>query len=65
MTIKLFKYYRKVAPQIRMQILASLYAFKIIKNIVANFLYAIAWQFMKSSISWDMFGKILVFLFLN
>ncbi len=52
-----------MAPKIRMQILASLYAFKIVKNIIANFLYVFSWQFMKSSISWDMFGKILLFSF--
>ncbi len=46
-----------------MQILASLYAFKLVINIIANFRYAFSWQFMKSSISWDMFGKILVFSF--
>ncbi len=32
-----------------MQILALLYSFKIVKHIIANFLYAFAWQFMKSS----------------
>ncbi len=52
-----------MAPTIRMQLLAPLYAFKLVKDIIANFLYAFSWQFMKSSISWDMFGKILVFGF--
>ncbi len=47
-----------MAAKIRMQILALLYAFKLVKNIIANFLYAFSWQLMKSSISWDMFGKI-------
>ncbi len=46
-----------------MQILASLYAFKIVKNIIPNCLYSFSWQFMKSSISWDMIGNILVFCF--
>ncbi len=46
-----------------MQILGSLYAFKLVKNIIANFLYALSWQFMKCMMSWDMFGKILVFCF--
>ncbi len=43
-----------------MQILVSSYAFKLVKNI-ASFLYAFSQQFMKSSMSWDMFGKILDF----
>ncbi len=46
-------------------ILASLYAFKIVKIIIANFLHASLLQFMKSSIISDMFGKILVFGVLN
>ncbi len=46
-----------------MQIVAPLYAFKILKNIIANFVYAFSWQFMKSSISWYMFVKILDFCF--
>ncbi len=29
-----------VAPKVRMQILGSFYAFKLVKNIIANFLYA-------------------------
>ncbi len=37
----------------------SLYVFKRVKNIIANFPYAFSCQFMKSSISSDMFGKIL------
>ncbi len=45
-----------------MQILVSLNPFKLVKNIIANFLYAFSWQFMKSSISWDMFGKIFAML---
>ncbi len=59
----LFKYYWKVAPKIRMQILWSSYGFKLVKNIIANFFYAFSQQFMKSSMSLDMFGKILVFCF--
>ncbi len=46
-----------------MQISASLNAFKLVKNIIANFLYAFSWQFMKSSLSWNVFGKILDFCF--
>ncbi len=42
-----------------MQILGSSLAFKLVKNIIANFIYAFSQQFMKSSMSWDMFGKIL------
>ncbi len=52
-----------MAPKIRMQILGSLCAFKLVKNIIANFLYVFSWQFIKYSMSWDMFGKILVFCF--
>ncbi len=52
-----------MAPKITMQILALFNAFKLVKNIIANFLYAFSWQFMKSNISWDTFGKILVFCF--
>ncbi len=54
-----------MAPKIRMQILGLLYAFKLAKNIIANFLYGFSQQFMKSSMSWEMFGKILVFCFRN
>ncbi len=46
-----------------MQILGSSHAFKLIKNIIVNFLYAFLQQFIKFSMSWDMFGKILVFVF--
>ncbi len=52
-----------MAPKIRMQIFTSLYASKLVKNIIANFVCAFSWLFMKSSISWDIFGKILVFCF--
>ncbi len=48
-----------------MYILGSLYAFKLVKNIIVNFIYAFSQQFMKSSMSWNMFDKILVFSFLN
>ncbi len=41
-----------------MQILESFYAFKLVKNIIANLLYAFSWHFMKPMISLDMFGKI-------
>ncbi len=58
--IELCKYYRKVTPKILMQIVGSLYVFKIVLKIISNFLYVFSWQFMKSSMSWDMFGKILV-----
>ncbi len=57
------KYYRKVAPKIRMQLLESVYAFKLVINIITNFLYTFSRQFMKSSISWNMFCTILVFCF--
>ncbi len=46
-----------------MHILGLSYAFKLVKNIIANFLYAFSRQCMKSSMSWDMFGKIKRFLF--
>ncbi len=59
------KYYRQVTPKNRVQTLGSSYAYKLVTNIFANFLYAFSQQFMKSSMSWDMFGKIFVFLFLN
>ncbi len=52
------KYYGNVAPTIRKQILGSSYAFKLVKKIFTNILYAFLQQFMKSSMSWDMFGKI-------
>ncbi len=44
------------------QMLGSSYAFKLVKNI-ANLLYAFSWQFMKFSMSWDMFGKNRCFFF--
>ncbi len=49
----------------RMQIVGSPYAFKLVKNIIANFLYAFLQQFMKSSMCWDKFCKNISFLFLN
>ncbi len=39
-------------------------AFKLVKNIIVNFLYAFSWQYMKSSMIWDMVGKTLSFCFL-
>ncbi len=35
--VYLFKYYRKVAAKIRMQIVASLYAFKLVKTLLLTF----------------------------
>ncbi len=62
MTFNLLNIIKKMALKIKMQILVSRYAFKLVKNIISNF-YEFAWQFMKSNMSWDMFVKILVFCF--
>ncbi len=51
MTINSLNIIKKVIPKIKMQILGSSYAFKLVKNIIANFLYAFSWQFVKSSMS--------------
>ncbi len=51
--------------KIRMQILVSLYAFKLVKNIISNFIYAFSRQFMKFSMSWRYVLQNVSFSFLN
>ncbi len=66
MTINYLKIYRKVAPKIRVQVVGSSFAYKLVKNIIAKFLKDFSRQFRKSSISWICLAKyIYIYIFLN